>query len=194
MSQAPRSGGRCAGMDDDTDRALVRRAAAGDGEAFAALLERHYDRIYRIGARVLGDADEAADLAQDVCVGLPARLASWRGESRFTTWLYRVVVNAARDALRRKAARRCSERSFAELDALLRASAAAGERESSWLRQALGRLSDELRATVFLVLDEGLRHAEAGAVLGVSESTVSWRMHEVRKRLRAMAVDDEAKR
>ena len=181
-------------MDDNTDRALARRAAAGDGEAFAALLERHYDRIYRIGARVLGDADEAADLAQDVCVGLPARLASWRGESRFTTWLYRVVVNAARDALRRKAARRRSERAFAETEALLRADAAAGECESFWLRSALGQLSDELRATVFLVLEEGLRHAEAGAVLGVSESTVSWRMHEVRKRLRALAAEEEVGR
>ena len=181
-------------MDDDTDRALARRAAAGDGEAFAALLERHYDRIYRVGARVLGDADEAADLAQDVCVGLPARLASWRGESRFTTWLYRVVVNAARDALRRKAARRRSERAFAETEALLRADAAAGECKSSWLRNALERLSDELRATVFLVLEEGLRHAEAGAVLGVSESTVSWRMCEVRKRLRTLADDEEVGR
>ena len=92
-------------MAEDVDGGLARRAAAGDREAFGALLERHYDRIYRIGARVLGDADEAADLAQDVCVALPARLASWRGESRFTTWLYRVVVNAARDALRRKDAR-----------------------------------------------------------------------------------------
>ena len=181
-------------MDDNTDRALARRAAAGDGAAFAALLERHYDRIYRIGARVLGDADEAADLAQDVCVGLPARLASWRGEGRFTTWLYRVVVNAARDALRRRAARRRSERAFAETEALWRADAAAGECESSWLRNALGQLSDELRATVFLVLEEGLRHAEAGAVLGVSEATVSWRMHEVRKRLRALAAEEEAGR
>lgn len=181
-------------MDDDTDRMLAQRAAAGDREAFAKLVERHYDRIYRLGARVLGDADDAADLAQDVCVALPRKLASWRGRSRFTTWLYRVVVNAARDVLRRKAARRRTERDFAELDALKRANAAIVECESSWLRQALGRLSDELRTTVFLVLEEGLRHAEAGEVLGVSESTVSWRMHEVRKRLRALAVDEEALR
>jgi len=120
------------------DGALARRAAAGDREAFAALLERHYDRIFRVGARVLGDADEAADLAQDVCVALPARLASWRGESRFTTWLYRVVVNAARDALRRKDARRRGERSFAETEALLRIDDASPACESGWLRRALG--------------------------------------------------------
>ena len=178
-------------MDDDSDRRLARRAAAGDGRAFAALLERHYDRIYRIGARVLGDADDAADLAQDVCVALPARLASFRGESRFTTWLYRVVVNAAHDVLRRRAARQRGERGHAELDALMRDHAADRACEASWLREALGRLSDELRATVFLVLEEGLRHAEAGEVLGVSEATVSWRMHEVRKRLRVLAAAEE---
>ena len=178
-------------MEDDTDGALARRAAAGDGDAFAALLERHYDRIYRVGARVLGDFDEAADLAQDVCVALPARLASFRGESRFTTWLYRVVVNAARDALRRKVARRRGERGFAELDALVRTPSGTPEHDSAWLRWALGRLSEELRSTVVLVLDEGLRHAEAGEVLGVSEATVSWRMHEVRKRLRALAAEQE---
>ena len=178
-------------MGENTDGTLARRAAAGDRDAFAALIERHYDRVYRIGARVLGDAEEAADLAQDVCVGLPAKLPSYRGESRFTTWLYRVVVNAARDALRRKAARQRSERSYSEADALERAGNAARECESFWLQQVLGRLSEELRTTVALVLEEGLRHAEAGEVLGVSEATVSWRMHEVRKRLRALAANEE---
>ena len=179
------------GEGEKVDGALARRAAAGDRDAFAALLERHYERIFRVGARVLGDADEAADLAQDVCVALPARLASWRGESRFTTWLHRVVVNAARDALRRKAARRRSERSYAETEALVRVDDASRTCESSWLRRALGQLPEDLRVTVFLVLEEELKHAEAGEVLGVSESTVSWRMHEVRKRLRALAAGGE---
>ena len=179
------------GEGDKRDGTLARRAAAGDRDAFAELLERHYDRIYRIGARVLGDADEAADLAQDVCVALPARLATWRAESRFSTWLYRVVVNAARDALRRKAARRRGERSFAETEALLRAGDAGHACEASWLRRVLGELPEDLRLTVFLVVEEELKHAEAGAVLGVSESTVSWRMHEVRKRLRALASGGE---
>ena len=181
-------------MGDDTDGALARRAAAGDRDAFAALLERHYDRVYRVGARVLGDADAAADLAQDVCVGLPAKLSSYRGGSRFTTWLYRVVVNAARDALRRSAVRQRHERMYADVEALARAGNASRECEASWLREAMGRLPDELRATVVLVLEEGLRHAEAGEALGVSESTVSWRMHEVRKRLRALADGEEGVR
>ena len=178
-------------MDENTDDTLARRAAAGDRDAFAALLERHYERIHRVGARVLGDADEAADLAQNVCIGLPARLSSYRGESRFTTWLYRVVVNAARDALRRKHARQRNERDYADFDGLVRSGNAARACEGSWLRRALDRLPEDLRVTVFLVLEEELRHAQAGEVLGVSESTVSWRMHEVRKRLRVLAAEDE---
>ncbi len=178
-------------MSEDTDAALVDRAAAGEREAFAALVERHYGLIYRVAARVLGDDEAAADLAQDVCVGLAARLPSWRGESRFSTWLYRVVVNAARDRLRREGAQRRNEAAFAEVDAMTRAGAAAIDAEALWLRQVLGALDEDLRTTVVLVLQEGLRHAEAAEVLGVAESTVSWRMHQVRRRLRALAAEDD---
>ncbi len=177
-------------MSEDDDATLVRRACEGDRAAFAALVERHYRRIYRLAARILGD-DAAEDLAQEVCIALPARLASWRGEARFTTWLYRVVVNRTRDAARRDAARRRHERDYAEADALRRAERARQEDELAWLRQALARMPPELRATAALVLEEGLRHAEAGQVLGISEATVSWRMHQLRKRLRAMAAAEE---
>ncbi|MCY4479184.1 MAG: sigma-70 family RNA polymerase sigma factor [Rhodospirillales bacterium] len=178
-------------MSEETDRALVDRAATGDREAFATLIERHYELIYRVGARVLGNDEAAADLAQDVCIGLAARLPSYRGESRFATWLYRVVVNAARDRLRRDGAQRRNEAAFAEVDAMTRAEQAAIDAEALWLRQMLGGLADDLRTTVVLVLQEGLRHAEAAEVLGISESTVSWRMHEARKRLRALAADED---
>ena len=178
-------------MGEHTDEELVRRARAGDREAFGLLIERHYERIFRVGARVLNDAAAAEDLAQEVCIGLVAKLASFRGGSRFTTWLYRVVVNAARDALRRDGTRQRSERDYAETTAMARADQAAQEEQSTWLRQTLRRLPESLRVTVVLVLDEGLQHAEAGDVLGVSEATVSWRMHEVRRHLRAFAAEDE---
>ena len=176
----------CASMSAETDGALASRTAAGDRDAFATLLERHYERIYRVGARVLGNDEEAADLAQDVCVGLIGKLPSYRGESRFTTWLYRVVVNAARDRLRRAGAMRRNEQVFAEIDSMIKAGQAERENEAIRLRQVLGALDADLRATVILVIEEGLRHAEAAEVLGVSESTVSWRMHEARNRLRTL--------
>ena len=194
MRQTPQGGtglDACAHMSGETDGALAGRAAAGDRDAFATLLERHYERIYRVGGRVLGDADDAADLAQDVCVSLAARLPSYRGESRFTTWLYRVVVNAARDRLRRDGARRRNEQAFAEIDTLTRAGQAERDDEGVWLRQVLAMLGADLRTTVTLVIGEGLRHAEAAEVLGVSESTVSWRMHEARNKLRELVASNE---
>ncbi len=181
----------CLRMGEHTDEALVRRARAGDRAAFTLLIERHYERIYRVGARVLNDVAAAEDLAQEVCVGLVTRLASYRGASRFTTWLHRVVVNAALDAMRRDGARQRNEREFAERAALARADQVAGAEQSAWLRRTLRRLPETLRVTVVLVLEEGLPHAEAGVVLGVSEATVSWRMHQARKHLRALATADK---
>ena len=178
-------------MTDQADEILARRAAAGDRNAFSDLLERHYGLIYRVAARMLGDGVEAEDLAQDVCVGLVTRLASYGRQSRFTTWLYRVVVNAARDAMRRNATRRRNEQEFAEQDGLGDRQIGIGGEDSVWLQQVLGQLSQELRTTVILVLAEGLRHGEAGKILGVSEATVSWRLHQVRKQLRRQAEKTE---
>lgn len=178
-------------MTEQADEILARRAAAGDRNAFSELLERHYGLIYRVGARMLGDGAEAEDLAQDVCVGLVTRLASYGGQSRFTTWLYRVVVNAARDAMRRDGTRRRNEQEFVQQDGLGRRQCSSGSEDSIWLQQVLGQLSEELRATVILVLAEGLRHGEAGKILGVSEATVSWRLHQVRKQLRGQKAQTE---
>ena len=178
-------------MGEHTDEVLVRRACAGNREAFTLLIEGHYERIYRISARVLNDDAAAEDLAQEVCIGLATKIASFRGGSRFSTWLYRVVINAALGAMRRDGTRQRSERDYAESSAMARADHAAQEEQSTWLRQTLRRLPEDLRVTVVLVLDEGLHHAEAGDVLGVSEATVSWRMHQVRRHLRAFAAEDE---
>ena len=89
-------------MTDDAE--LARSAAAGDGAAFASLLDRHYDRLFALCFRLTGRRSEAEDLCQDICLSLPARLSSFAGQSKVTTWLYRVAVNAAHDR-RRKAAR-----------------------------------------------------------------------------------------
>ena len=141
---------------------------------------------------MLGSRAEAEDLAQDVCVGLARKIRQFRGEARFTTWLYRVALNAGRDALRRRATRGAAHQGFAEVDQMRRAGDAARAAEAEWLRAALGGLKDDLRETAILVLDMEMTHADAGAVLGISENTVSWRLHEVRKALRSQAGEDLA--
>ena len=180
-------------LQERADERLALSAANGDREAFGVLLERHYGLVFGVAVRLLGSRAEAEDLAQDVCVGLAAKLRSFRGEAKFTTWLYRVVMNAGRDALRRRATRAAAQRDFAEVDSLRRAGDAARADQAEWLRQALAGLKDDLRETAILVVDQGLTHAEAGDVLDVSETTISWRLHELRKELRAQAAREDAK-
>ncbi len=174
-------------LTESDDNQLAQLAALGDRAAFARLIERHYERIHRMARRFVGDPAAAEDLAQDVCVQLARRILSFRGEARFTTWLYKVVLNAVRDRARRAKARATATAGFAEVDTLRRAGDAARADEAAWLRAALDSLSPELRETVVLTLDEGLSHAEAGAILGVAESTISWRLMTVRKHLKSLA-------
>lgn len=168
-----------------SDEALARAAAGGDALAFSALLERHYDRVFRLCFRLTGARAEAEDLTQDICAALPSKIGAFRGDSRFTTWLYRVAVNAAHDRRRRAAARAKAADGWGEVERARRAEAAETAEALDWLTGAMRSLPEELRDTVALVLDD-VTHAEAGLVLGVSEGTVSWRMGEVRKRLKAL--------
>ena len=87
------------------DNALALAAGSGDRAAFATLIDRHYDRIFRFAWRLTGAADLAEDLAQDVVILLAKRISQFRGDAKFTTWLYQVTLNAARDAGRVRAPR-----------------------------------------------------------------------------------------
>ena len=162
-------------------------AARGDARAFEALIARHYDRIHALAWRFTGGPPDSEDLAQDVCIALGRRIRTFRGEARFTTWLYQVVLNAARDGYRREKTRANATAAFAEVDDLRRGAEADRAAKAEWLRAAILELKPDLRETAVLVLDEGLSHAEAAEVLEVAESTVSWRLMEVRKALSAAA-------
>ena len=148
---------------DTPDEMLATAAAQGDRAAFATLVGRHYDRIHGL---------------------------AWRGEARFTTWIYRVVVNAAHDLRRRQATRSRASQGWGDWELARQDEIAVQAEAEDWLAQAMTRLSPELRDTVALVLGEEMTQADAGQVLGVSEGTIAWRMSEVKKRLRAMAKED----
>ena len=85
---------------DDPD--IVKAAIAGDREAFAALLGRHYDRIHGLAWQLTGSRADADDIAQDVCCILAERLGDFRGDAKFTTWLCSIVFNACHDFRRRR--------------------------------------------------------------------------------------------
>ena len=172
------------------DETLAMAAAGGYRAAFAVLVQRHYDRIYGLAYRLTGARAEAQDMAQDICAALPAKLRNWRGEARFTTWLYRVVVNAAHDMRRRQATRARASAGWGDWEIARQDEISVQAEAQDWLTTAMTQLSPELRDTVALVLGEEMTQAEAGLVLGVSEGTIAWRMSEVKKRLRAMAAEE----
>ncbi|MGL6210681.1 MAG: RNA polymerase sigma factor [Paracoccaceae bacterium] len=175
---------------DTPDETLAFAASNGDRAAFAALVARHYDRVYGLAWRLCGNRADAQDLTQDICAALPAKLRGWRGEARFTTWLYRVVMNAAHDLRRRQATRSRAASGWGDWE-LARQDEIATEAETlDWLTQTMTRLPPELRDTVALVLGCEMTQAEAAAVLGLSEGTIAWRMSEVKKRLRAMMAEE----
>lgn len=168
-----------------SEKDLALAAAGGDGEAFSALLERCYDRLFRLCFRLTGQASEAEDLTQDICAALPAKLMRYDGRAAFSTWLYRVAVNAAHDRRRRLASHARAAEGWGAWEVNRRAADAETAQAQDWLVQAMQALPDDLRDTVALVMDD-LPHRAVGEVLGISEGTVSWRMSEVKKRLREM--------
>src|SRR3989338_970292 len=172
------------------DEILANAAAGGDRAAFAVLVQRHYDRVFGLAYRLTGARAEAQDLTQDICAALPAKLQHWRGEARFTTWLYRVVVNAAHDRRRRQATHVRAATGWGDWEIARQDEITVQAEAQDWLAQAMARLSVELRATLALVLGEEMTQADAGTILGVSEGTIAWRMSEVKKRLRAMAAEE----
>ncbi|MDV7142864.1 RNA polymerase sigma factor [Tropicimonas sp. TH_r6] len=173
------------------DDALARAAGHGDRDAFAALLARHYDRLFAFAMRLTGARAEAEDLTQDICLALPSKLKSFRGEARFTTWLYRVAVNASHDRRRRAATHAKAADGWGDWEIARRAGDAETRDAVGWLECAMARLKPDLRDTAVLILAEELTQAEAASVLGLSEGTVAWRMSEVKKALRALAEEDQ---
>lgn len=172
-----------ADMGADPDIDLVGAASNGDRAAFAALLDRHYDRIHGLAWQLTGTRADADDIAQDVCCILVEKIGSFRGDAKFTTWLCGIVVNACRDFRRRRRSFRSFTDRLAVLAGLAKSDDGRDLHDAMWIRSAVSKLKPVYRETVVLVAGQQLTHAEAAEVLGVAESTVSWRMHEVRRLL-----------
>ena len=174
-----------------SDEDLAEAAANGDGQAFASLLDRHYDRLFAFCFRLTGARAEAEDLTQDICAALPAKLASYQRRARVTTWLYRVAVNAAHDRRRKRATYVKATNGWGDWELGRTAANHETSEQIDWLTAAMNQLNDDLRDTLALVLDD-MTHAEAAEVLGVSEGTISWRISEAKKALRAIKEKEAA--
>ena len=163
---------------------ILQKACDGDRDAFSALVGAHYDFIHAVAWRWSGDAGDAEDIVQDVCIRLARAIRSFKGNSSFRTWLYTLTLNAVRDHQRQAARRRRGENRLANDPVFAGGLASEGDERGEWLWAAVRTLPEKQRDAVLLVHAEGLSHAAAADVLACSEKTISWHLHEARKRLK----------
>lgn len=184
-----------------TEQELIAQARAGDPNAFERLVRDNQDRVYSLCLRMAGDRHEAEDLAQEVFLKAWQGLASFHGESKFSTWLFRLAANLCIDAQRKRERRRGVEPAVS-LD----------DPDSSWrepsdprqdpqrqlerterscaLDRALTRLSDDQRQIVVLRELAGLSYQEISQRLGLDLGTVKSRLARGRLALRKILLED----
>ncbi|MGO8995867.1 MAG: RNA polymerase sigma factor [Polyangiaceae bacterium] len=175
----------------DPDRVLSERARLGVRGAFDALVVRYQARAYRLAWRMTGNRSDAEEIVQEAFLRAHRAMGTFHGDSRFGTWLYRIVVN---EALMRK--RAAARRPTQSLDEPLRG--ADGDwsigaehlleqkRVTQLVRDALDTLDGAQRAALVLRDLEGLSSEEAGEILGVQPETVRQRAHRARLKLRGL--------
>ncbi len=168
------------------DAELVDAAVGGNRAAFAILLERHYMLIYKIAYQWLGHQSDAEDVTQEVCLKLAKVLKSFDGRAKFSSWLYRIVLNVVRDMQRSRV--RQNKRHIALKD-ITQANFPANQEEAttySQMWQAVRKLPQKQCDAVLLVYGQELNHFEVAQIMDVKESTVSWYVMEAKKSLKGL--------
>jgi len=182
----------------DPDLALVARWRAGDVVAFSELVRRHQRKVFGMLARMLGDRDDAADATQETFLNLHRHGHRFRSESRFSTFVYRVAVNAALNRKRSQARRRARTEEFAHGQQIGQAlpstprgpeDAIGGGEVQQRVQRCLATLPEALRAPVVLYDIEGLSYGEIAEILRIAEGTVKSRIHRARHALRRELAD-----
>ena len=168
-----------------SDRELVEACQRGERDAFRALFESYKDKVYSIAFRFAGNEATAMDIAQDTFVKLFSCIRDFRGDARFETWIYRLVVNSCLDHRRRLS------RLLPLADGFLGNLRDSSDCLSDLMRSEMGatvhsaveRLSPDLRIVVVLRYTEGLAYEEIAEVLGCSPGTVASRLNRAHKTL-----------
>ena len=181
---------------DALDRADMARLAGGHAAALNDLMERHATPVFHFLCRMLANEEDANDLAQETFVRVFANHARFRPDAKFSTWLFTIAANLARNQLRLRH-RRPNVSLDAESDSttqtlgdtLASDQPAPGDglltdERAAAVRAAIGKLSEEMRETILLVEFEDKSVAETAAILDVPLKTVESRLHRARKSLR----------
>jgi RNA polymerase sigma-70 factor (ECF subfamily) len=166
------------------DQEVIQACQRGEHDAFRALFEAHRDRVYSIALRYSGDPATAMDIAQEVFLKLLSRIQEFRGEATFESWLYRLVVNACLDHLRR------GRRWMPILENLLDAVRAPREtvlhdmmrsEVRDQVQRGIATLPPEQRMVVVLRYTEGLSYDQIAEILECSPGTVASRLNRAHK-------------
>lgn len=169
-------------VQEEADEALVERCRGGDGEGFATLVRRYERPVFNLAFRMLGDREEARDVAQTAFLKVLESLHRFDSKRRFFSWLYRIAMNEALDVLGHRGRQTELTDVHAADDDPMRDAADAdlGER----VRGALGTLSPDHRAVLVLRHFQELSYEQIGQVLELPDATVKSRLFEAREQLR----------
>ena len=173
-------------VDGMSDLAIIHRVLDGDVEAYARLVDRHFDRCARIALRIVGNREDAEEALQDAFFRAYTALGDYEERERFSAWLTRIVVNQCRTVLARTRRR---EAVFLDLDAAELSFAAVGtEAQDSWadLERALAQLPAPQREALVLRYADDLTYEEMARITGAGESALKMRVQRAFARLRAL--------
>lgn len=162
---------------------LIQQAQLGDRQAFAALVDRYWDRLYRWLCHLTHEQHTAEDVAQEAFLKAFKNLKAFQADTNFQAWLFRIAYNTF--ANQRRAASRVRQPFPEELPARESdpAELAMSREALQLLARAVGRLPSEFRAAFLLRADEGLSFREIADVLGTTEETARWRVFKARQKL-----------
>lgn len=175
---------------ESIDAGVIKACQQGDREAFRLLFEAYKDRVFSIARYSLGDEAAADDVTQQIFVKLITRIGQFRGDSEFTTWLYRLVINSCLDE-RRKRRRFLPVSEFEPLQPMSANTANQRSPETGYarrevaesVREAIGGLKPKMRLPILLKYIEGLSYEEIAEALGCSKGTVASRLNRAHKAL-----------
>jgi RNA polymerase sigma-70 factor (ECF subfamily) len=169
----------------EPDTLLVQRAVQGDERAMRMLWAQHAPHVDAVVRRLAGDPDTAADVAQEVWIQIFKALPSWRGDSRFSTWIHRIAINRALNALRSVRRRQKVESPIDEVELTVE-----HEGDRALLAASIAEAAEQLAPgarTVFLLHDvEGLTHEEIAEQLGISAGGSKSQLFKARAKLRRL--------